>query len=182
MNYYKIESIDFVDMHDGNFELVDTQDDLVFVKSSKKLKAPFVEASEEEREWLEANEKLALNLQAHYKIVEINKKCDERLTSFTSDALGEIYTYDLKQEDQINYLGLMLANQDAFIRCYKVDEEGKIIGTKANLPHTAAQIQKVYADGSAYKMAMIEKCGVLKARVDEAKTHKELREIQWTDE
>lgn len=182
MNYYKIENVDFVDIHEGNFEIVDTQDDLVFVKSSKKLKVPFVETNEEEREWLEANEKLALNLQAYNKVNEINEECDKRLISFTSDALGEIYTYDLKQEDQINYLGLMLANQDAFIRCYKVDEEGQIIGTKANLPHTATQIQKVYADGSAYKMAMIKKCGELKARVDKAKTHKELREIQWIDE
>lgn len=180
MNYYKISTGDFANIHEGEFELLKVQNDEVIVQSASALKTPFKKLSKLPDE-LQAELETAFLKAKEAKIAELNKACDDELLTFKSSALGEEYTYDLATEDQINYMGLAMANADAFMRCYKVDESGEIVGYKQNLPHTAAQIQKAYADGVAHKIAMISKCGILKEKVEKATSISEIQAVKWDE-
>lgn len=181
MNYYKISSANFADIHEGDFELLEVKDGKIIVQTSGTLPKPFTKISKLD-EALSAQIAERFENAKNAKIAELNKACDEELLSFKSSALGEEYTYDLATEDQINYMGLAMANTDAFMRCYKVDENGEIIGYKQNLPHTATQIQQAYADGAAHKIAQIAKCGTLKEQVEKAQTIAEINAVKWKDE
>lgn len=162
----------------GEYKTHCVDDGFVFVESKKKLYDFWEKASLPET-YLAAQKEL-LSAAQKAKCEELNKACDKELESFKSSALGEEYTYDLATEDQINYIGLALAGQDAFMRCYKVDGNGEIVGYKQNLPHTAAQIKQAYADGSAHKLAQITKCGELKAKVELATSIEEVEAISWS--
>lgn len=161
----------------GEYKTHCYEDGFVFVEAKKKL-YDFWEKATLPESYLAAQAE-ALSVAQKAKCEELNKACDKELESFKSSALGEEYTYDLATEDQINYMGLAMAGQDAFMRCYKVDEKGEIIGYKQNLPHTAAQIQAAYADGVAHKLAQIKKCGELKEQAQKATSIEELEGISW---
>lgn len=155
------------------------EQDLFYIASDLELGDPYKPATLP----VEAQESInkALREAKDAKIVELNAECDKRLTRFKSSALGEEYTYDLSPEDQINYMGLAMAGVDAFMRCYKTDTEGNIVGIKDNLPHTAEQIKQAYADGSNHKMTQIAKCGQLKLAVEEADSIDLVNQIVWRD-
>lgn len=158
----------------GDFETLCVDEGFVFVKSKKKLyefweKANLPEAYAKEQEWLLAEAK-------QLKIKELNALCDSRLLSFESSALGEIHSYDSKLEDQLNLLGLVSAGVDSFFRCVKKGES-----VKENKPHTKAQLAQVYKDGLTYKSEQIYKCGLLKAKVEAAKTLDEVQSIAWEE-
>ena len=180
MNYYKISTGDFANIHEGDFELLKVQNEEVIVQTSSTLKTPFKKLASLPDELKNELEVAFANAKAA-KIAELNKACDDELLTFKSSALGEEYTYDLATEDQINYMGLAMANADAFMRCYKVDTNGEIVGYKQNLPHTAAQIQAAYKDGANHKIAQIKKCGELKELVEKASTISEIQAIKWDD-
>lgn len=155
------------------------EQDTFFIESAKKLTAKGYTAISKLPEAYTTQLAVALREAKDAKCAQLNKACDECLKSFTSDALGEIYTYDLDTEDQINYMGLAMASTDAFMRCYKVDENGELVGYKQNLPHTKEQILKAYSDGAAHKIAQIAKCGQLKEQVEKATSLAEIAAIEW---
>lgn len=144
----------------------------VFVESKKKLYDFWVKANLPESYLAEQAEKLANAQKA--KCEELNKVCDSHLLSFESSALGEVYVYDGKLEDQLNLLGLVSAGIDSYFRCLKKGEN-----IKQNLPHTKAQLQQVYKDGLTYKSTMIYKCGELKAQVMKAASVEEAQSVKW---
>lgn len=158
----------------GDFETLCVDEGFVFVKSKKKLyefweKASLPEAYVKEQERL-------LNEAKQLKIKELNALCDSHLASFESSALGEIHSYDSKLEDQLNLLGLVSAGIDSYFRCLKKGES-----LKQNLPHSKAQLAQVYKDGLTYKSEQIYKCGLLKAKVEAAKTLDEVASVAWEE-
>lgn len=117
------------------------------------------------------------------KIYELNKECDKRLFEFRSNALGEIHIYDMKQEDQINLMALVIANIDSFFRCTPLNITNNIETKlpKQNIPHTKEQLLQVYTDALKYKSDLIYQCGVLKAYVNSLDDIKKIEVLQWND-
>lgn len=111
------------------------------------------------------------------KIAELNAACDKMIETYESSALGEVYVYSGSIEDQINIIALGTAGVDAFFRCQRKGEE-----TKHNLPHTAAQLKQVYADGTAHKSTAILRCGALKEKVEALTSVEEIKAITWDTE
>lgn len=169
--FYKIDNNDILSVQ-GEFNVVGVFNQEIFITSNKKLPKPFV-LIDALPETLEKQQEIILKQEKEKKIQELNAYCDDLLKSFESDALGELHIYDANLEDQINLMGLVIAGIDSFFRCNKKDE------IKQNIPHTKEQLQKVYQDGLLHKSKIIEKCGVLKALVENAKTQSEVQEIFW---
>lgn len=176
MNFYKITGENATLLADK--EVLWVEEDTFFIQSETKLSKPFVKVSTLPTACIESREG-ALKAAKESKKAELNNACDANLLSFESDALGETHTYDAELEDQLNLMGLVIAGVDSFYRCYKTDTNGEIVGFKENKAHTAAQLKKVYADGSTKKLTQIAKCGQLKALVDNAISVEEVQKIAW---
>lgn len=147
----------------------------VYVEAKKKL-YDFWQKAELPEGYTQAKaEELAKAKAA--KCEELNKICDSHLLSFESDALGDTHIYDSELEDQLNLLGLVNAGVDSFFRCLKKGES-----LKQNLPHSKAQLAKVYKDGLTYKSEMIYKCGLLKAQTMACESVEAVEKIVWKDE
>ncbi len=178
MTYYYTAKGDTPELLEGKF-VIWCEQDTFYIESTKKLSSKgytqISELPQNCQEWLNSQLKTA----RESKIKELNAACDKELLCFKSSALGEEYCYDLDYEDQINYIGLAIAGTDAFMRCYKVDANGELVGFKQNLPHSAAQIQQAYKDAAAHKMSAIAKCGELKLKAETATSLSEISAISW---
>lgn len=121
--------------------------------------------------------KLAYELEEakNIKLWEINAKTDGQLKGFVSNALGENHIYDLDLEDQLNLMGLMVANIDSLFRCARQSQPA----IKEYFSHTKEQIKQVYTDGVEYKSTILFKSGELKARLQQATTLEEINAIVW---
>lgn len=158
----------------GELKTLLCEDGYIFVEAKKKLYDFFEKTSlPQSFVFKQATE---LESAKAAKCEELNKKCDELLLSFESEALGEVYVYDSELEDQLNLLGIVSANIDSFFRCRKKDES-----IKQNLPHSKEQLKQVYADGLSFKSKMIYRCGELKALVQNAKSLDEVASIVWSE-
>lgn len=156
----------------GSFEYIGEIDSKVYVKG-EHLSEPFIPSILPQS--LVDSIQLALTRARVEKEKEMNAKCNELLTYFESDALGESYIYDMSVEDQLNLLGLFLAKSDGFLRARKGEEP------KANYPHTKAQISKLYADALAYKNRILSQCGVLKSYLLELDSIEAINALKWED-
>lgn len=114
------------------------------------------------------------------KIYQLNQECDQRLEFFDSTALGSVHRYDLNQEDQINLMGLVIANIDSFFRCSSLRDDGGI-EEKHNIPHTKAQLKLVYQEALTYKSQIIYQCGFLKAYVNTLDSIQDIQALKWDD-
>lgn len=156
----------------GSFEYIGEIDGKVYVKG-EHLSEPFIPSILPQS--LVDSIQLALTRARVEKEKEMNAKCNELLTYFESDALGESYIYDMSVEDQLNLMALATSKADSYFRCHKVGEP------KANIPHTSAQLKKVYADGIKYKSDTIYACGVLKAYLLTLEDIEQIKTLQWED-
>ena len=169
--YFKIKNSEILNI-EGVYENVGMMDDFIFIKSEEELKEPFIK-TELPQTLIEKREN-DLKEAKEQKEKELNSICDTYLKHFESKALGEVYIYDASIEDQLNLMGLIIANVDSFFRCHKKGEN-----LKQNLEHTKEQLKQVYADGLSHKSKVIKKCGILKARVNECKSIDEVAQIIW---
>ncbi|MHB9021296.1 MAG: DUF4376 domain-containing protein [Halothiobacillus sp.] len=92
------------------------------------------------------------------QIETISRDCADTIyAGFTSSALGTVYTYPSKDLDQMNLLGLQSASLDPSnpttwsTKFWCADANG-VWDLRV---HTTAQIQQVFLDGVAYKLACI---------------------------
>ena len=114
------------------------------------------------------------------KIAKLSEQCRNSIVAgFKSAALGSDHWYDGDIEDQINIMGAAAAGMDLPFRCYPIDANGNKIAPKTFILHTAAQLQQVYQDGVAFKLAQLEKLESLRAQVEAATTVAEVEAIQW---
>ena len=171
LNIYELDKEYILDVK-GEYEFICEDENKIYVRA-KALSEPFKLSSIPLSYELNLTEEL--NKLKEQKINEMNTKCDELLTKFSSSALGEEYIYDAKLEDQLNLMGLVSANIDSFFRCRKKE------GVKANVEHTKEQLKQVYIDGLTYKSQIIYICGVLKAYILEQNSKDVLQNLQWED-
>ncbi|PAF53242.1 hypothetical protein BKH42_06860 [Helicobacter sp. 13S00482-2] len=176
MNTYKLPTSKITEVQ-GEYKTIYNNGTFVYVepKEDIELKEPFIK-EELPKEYQDKLREI-LDYEKVRKTLELNNACDKLLQSFESNALGESYIYDGKQEDQINLMGLVLANIDGFFRCAKKTTPHD----KQNIPHTKAQIKQVYSDGLAYKSQMIYICGVLKEHLKSLSTIEEIKALKWED-
>lgn len=172
-NLFKIEinKLDEVKNHSLIISLY-KENDYMIVSSDEFLIEPFIKIdsiSDEAKNLIDEE----LDLKRIEKIREINTQCDNSLQNFTSSALGEPYIYDLKQEDQINLMGLIIAGVDSPFRCAKLSNTKD----KQNIPHTLEQLKEVYKNGLEYKSKVLLKAGELKEKVKNAKLKEEIINI-----
>lgn len=112
----------------------------------------------------------------------ISMDCGNAITSgFTSSALGTAYTYPSKMTDQTNLIGaygdsLNPANPSTWATKFWCADS---TGAWALRVHAASQIQQVFADGVARKLAMIEQNDLLASQVMAAKTVSAVKKIIW---
>ncbi|WP_312272358.1 hypothetical protein [Pseudomonas sp.] len=116
------------------------------------------------------------------KLAELETACAAQIAAgFSSDALGETYTYPAKPTDQSNLQASVLASilpgVDASWTTpfWCADVQGKW----AYQAHTAAQIQQVGVDGKNAINAAIAQKIVLEQQVEAAKTAAEVAAIIW---
>lgn len=171
LNIYELDKKYILDVK-GEYEFICEDENNIYVRA-ENLDNPFKISSIPLSYELSLTEEL--NKLKEQKINEMNAKCDELLTEFSSSALGEEYIYDAKLEDQLNLMGLVSANIDSFFRCRKKE------GLKANIEHTKEQLKQVYIDGLTYKSEIIYICGVLKAYILEQNSKDVLQDLQWED-
>ncbi|MDO7253881.1 hypothetical protein [Helicobacter cappadocius] len=176
MEIYKL-ALEKIPEVSGEYTTIATYDGFVYVRSNnqEELKEPFI-PSELPISYVEGM-KERLDYEKIIKETELNNRCNKLLESFESSALKEAYIYDMKQEDQINLLGLVIANVDSFFRCAKKATPND----KQNIPHTKEQIKQVYNDGLKTKSEMIYICGVLKEHLKSLQTIEEIKALKWED-
>ncbi|RMG60294.1 MAG: hypothetical protein D6717_00395 [Gammaproteobacteria bacterium] len=110
----------------------------------------------------------------------INAACAAEITAgFTSSALGTPHVYDSTLEDQINLLGAAMSGQDLPFTC-----TDPATGVKAEVLHTSAQLQQVYADGVSFKSGLLSKARTLKTQLnqlaaDPATTQADIDAVVW---
>lgn len=171
---YKLE-IEKIPEVKGEFKTIVTDKGYVYVESKEELKEPFI-PSELPQSYKDKLKEI-LDFEKISKEGELNRRCDKLLESFESSALGEIYIYDMKQEDQINLLGLVIAGVDSFFRCAKKDTPLD----KQNIPHTKEQLRQVYNDGLETKSNLIYICGFLKEYIKTLDSIDEVKALKWED-
>ncbi|TLD80178.1 hypothetical protein LS68_008140 [Helicobacter sp. MIT 05-5293] len=154
----------------GNFHYLGEENGKVYVEG-EDLESPFVEDLLPHN--LEAALQTQINLTKEQKIKELNAMCDSLLTSFKSSALGEEHIYDGGLEDQLNLMGAVALNKDMPFRCAKKGE------SKANVPHTQAQLEQVYTDWLNYKNDIIFICGMLKNYIEGLSDTEEIQRVSW---
>lgn len=122
---------------------------------------------------LTTKQKLA-NAQAA-QIVTITQACGIAIVAgFTSSALGAAYTYPSQPNDQTNLIGAV-ASGLANVPFWCADATG-VWGI---VPHTAAQIKQVLADGSALRMTYSAKLDALVKQITSASTVAAVQAIVW---
>lgn len=171
MQVYELDKNDILQVI-GSFDYIGEYEGKIYVKG-ENLSEPFIPSSYPQPLQDKMNAEL-LNARKE-KEKELNAECDERLKSFESNALGEVYIYDMNVEDQLNLMALSSLGIDSYFRCYKSGEP------KANIPHTKAQLKKVYADGVKYKSEIIYACGVLKAYLLTLENREQIEALKWED-
>lgn len=156
----------------GSFQVIAEYNGLFYV-IGENLNAPFFQAQlpQEVQELREQELQKAREL----KIQELNAHCDSLLQSFTSSALGSEYIYDATLEDQVNLLGLVVANTDGYFRCFKENE------IKQNIPHNKEQLKQVFHDGVQHKAQTIAICGILKAHLQTLTKTEDIQNLKWED-
>jgi len=112
----------------------------------------------------------------------VSAACAAAITGgFESEALGNVHVYPSKQTDQTNLTGAVTASIMAAgvpgwsINFWCADADG----IWAFVPHTAAQIQGVYADGVAALQAYQARNQALQEQIAAAKTVKAVQAIVW---
>ena len=120
------------------------------------------------------------------QIETISAGCAATIVSgFTSSALGAAYTYPSKEggenRDQTNLIGaygnsLNPANASTWTTKFWCCDAS---GSWAFRAHTAAQIQQVFSDGAARKIACIEQNAALSAQVMAAADVASVQAIVW---
>lgn len=176
MKTYKLP-IDKIIEVKGEFTTLYNDGEFVYVEPSgdEELSEPFI-LSELPARYIQTIQE-ALEFAKTKKISELNRRCDKLLEKFTSNALGEEYIYDGRQEDQINLMGLLIAGVDGFFRCAKASDDTN----KQNYPHTKEQIKQVYNDGLKYKSETIYQCGILKEYLKHLSSIDEVKALKWED-
>jgi hypothetical protein len=119
------------------------------------------------------------------KLAELETACATEIAAgFTSDALGEVYTYPAKPTDQSNLQASVLASilpgvdEKWTTPFWCADAQGKW----AYQAHTVTQIQQVGVDGKNAINAAIAQKIVLEQQVVAAKTAAEVATITWPKE
>ena len=116
------------------------------------------------------------------QISAISMDCGNEITSgFTSSALGSTYTYPSKMTDQMNLIGaygdsLNPSNPSTWTTKFWCADS---TGAWALRVHTSSQIQQVFADGVARKLALIEQNDLLASQVMAATTVSAVQKIIW---
>jgi len=131
-----------------------------------------------------AAEQLAAAQKSQIKMISAG--CATTIVSgFTSSALGAAYAYPSKEggenHDQINLIGaygnsLNPANASTWTTKFWCCDAS---GSWAFRAHTAAQIQQVFSDGAARKIACIEQNAALSAQVMAAADVASVQAIVW---
>lgn len=113
------------------------------------------------------------------KTTAVNEACETSITGgFESDALGATHTYSSQMDDQINLMGSVIQGLEMAYSCRDLN------GVKAFRLHSADQLSQVSNDFISFKMKLLQKADVLKQRLDEALTDKDLialSAITWED-
>ncbi len=104
------------------------------------------------------------------------------VSGFTSSALGGVYTYPSKPNDQSNLIGAEAASRNPAnpstwtIPFWCADSTG----AWALRAHTAEQIQQVLTDGVTARVALSQKLAGLAAQVQAATTVSGVQAIVWS--
>ena len=116
------------------------------------------------------------------KVASLRAACGAAITGgFGSTALGTAHTYPSGMTDQANLIGSVTASllpglAAGWTTPFWCADAG---GAWAFLPHTAAQIQQVGADGKAMVVAAQARLGALVAAVSAATTADQVAAITW---
>ncbi|WP_120952230.1 hypothetical protein [Helicobacter sp. L8] len=115
------------------------------------------------------NQNLALQKRQEL-LAKINQLTDIALSKgFVCEALGAPHRYDLRLEDQMNLVGLVVAGLESDFRCQEVGASLK--GYKS---HTKEQLAQVFKEGLAYKARVLNFYGAQKAQLESLVGLKEL--------
>ena len=116
------------------------------------------------------------------KVIEMSQSCaDAILAGFVSSALGEVYTYPAKSNDQANLTG-------SVVRSMYPNLAGgwttpfwcaDAAGIWEYRPHSATQIQEVGDDAIAARLACMGKNEALAAQIAAAATTEAVAAIVW---
>lgn len=116
------------------------------------------------------------------KVAELSAACAAQIyAGFTSSALGAAHTYPAKDKDQANLSGSVVASMLPNLPAgwttpfWCMDAAG----AWAFVPHTAAQIQQVGADGKAAVVTALEKNAALAAQVMADTTVAAVQAVAW---
>lgn len=115
------------------------------------------------------------------------KSCGAAITAgFTSSALGSPYTYPTQPIDQSNLVGAVTASlQPGLASTWTVkfwcatQPAAPAVPAWAMLPHTAAQIQQVLADGVAQRETYSAKLDSLIAQLNQSTTIADAEAVAW---
>lgn len=116
------------------------------------------------------------------QVASLSAACQAQIyAGFQSSALGAVHTYPAKDKDQTNLSGSVVASllpglpADWTTPFWCQDSAG----AWAFVPHSAAQIQQVGADGKAAIVAALEKNAALAAQVMAAASVAEVQAVVW---
>lgn len=108
------------------------------------------------------------------KIEQLNTACAGYIVGgFESSALGTAHFYDSALEDQLNLAGVAALGVDLPYRCRDS------AGVKDFLPHTAAQLKQVAADGVQFKLGALVRVQLLKQQVIAAVDAAGVEAVKW---
>lgn len=110
------------------------------------------------------------------KIVQLKEQCTQAIqTGFVSNSLGENYVYDSAlPQDQINLIGAVLSGVAIEFTC--ASEATK---NKAQRPHTAKQVKKVFDDGMQHIQINQKRFYTLKDQVEQCMSEAAVDAISW---
>ena len=113
---------------------------------------------------------------------KFNSLCQSAIyEGFTSNALGSLHNYPLKQTDQINLVASVTDSynpensEDWTTSFWCVDS----LGNWDYRLHNKAQIQRVGSDGKMHITTQIKTNAILQAQIQQATTKEELEAITW---
>lgn len=116
------------------------------------------------------------------KVAELSAACQAHIyAGFQSSALGTVHTYPAKDKDQANLSGSVVASllpglPAGWVTPFWCEDAA---GAWAFVPHTAAQIQQVGADGKSAIIAALEKNATLATQVMAATTVAAVQAVAW---
>lgn len=97
----------------------------------------------------------------------------EIISGFYSSALGTPHLYQSERDDQLNLAGAVLVGIDRAFKCQDAN------GVWAEIPHTAAQLAQVLADGAAKKDTHLQRHTLLKNQIINATSISVIESIVW---